>query len=282
MKALTLNTHSWVELHQIPKIKKLAQFIAENDIDVVLLQEVNQHQETRPVDELPTYLPATKRAVHHDNYAQILVEFLADMDAPYFWSWVDSHQGWEAYDEGVAVLARQKPLRVEPVIMDDGVHGYDKVWRRTALAAEVQINNQSVWFASTHMNWWHKEGLDLFEKDFVHLNAQLQEFAGDSPIVLAGDFNNGCEIRNEGYDQVVSLGWHDAFLSTKSNKGEFTVHKEIAGWEGSVQAMRIDFFFTSTPIEADHYEIVFKDHTPEAISDHSGVLLEFDENQLFA
>lgn len=282
MKALTLNTHSWVELHQIPKIKKLAEFIKENDIDVVLLQEINQHQETRTAADKPRYTPATERPIRHDNYALILVQFLEDLGANYHWSWVDSHEAWHAYDEGVAVLTKVKPNRVEPIIMDADKYGYDKVWRRAAIAVELPTEGKSVWFASTHMNWWHKEELDLFEEDFKRLNSKLREFAGNSPILLAGDFNNGCEIRGEGYDQVVSLDWYDAFDTALEKKGEFTVHKEIAGWEGATQAMRIDFIFTSRPIEAQSLEVVFPDDSPEAISDHSGVLMDFDANQLFA
>lgn len=42
MRFLTLNTHSWCEIHQIDKIRTLAQFIVDQQVDVIALQEVNQ------------------------------------------------------------------------------------------------------------------------------------------------------------------------------------------------------------------------------------------------
>ena len=43
MKLLTLNCHSWQEMHQIEKIKYLAKVIVENQYDVLALQEVSQN-----------------------------------------------------------------------------------------------------------------------------------------------------------------------------------------------------------------------------------------------
>ena len=42
MRFLTLNTHSWCEIYQIAKIRTLAKFIIEQQVDVIALQEVNQ------------------------------------------------------------------------------------------------------------------------------------------------------------------------------------------------------------------------------------------------
>lgn len=280
MKALTLNTHSWVELHQIPKIKTLAQYIIDEEVDIVLLQEVNQHQETRQVDPGPRYLPATERAVHHDNYGLLLAQFLEDMGTPYYWSWVDAHEAWHAYDEGVAVLSRTKPKSILPIVMDDS-YSYDKVWRRTALALEIEHKNQPLWFATTHMNWWFIENLHLFEKDFASLNQQLRQAAGTAPIILGGDFNNAPDTRDEGYDQVLSLNWHDTYPTALVRDGEYTVHKKIAGWENATKAMRIDLFFSSLPLEVTSHRVIFPDNSPQAISDHSGVLIEFDPDQLY-
>lgn len=280
VKALTLNTHGWVELFQIPKIKTLAHYIIDQDIDIVFLQEITQHQETDPAEKLTNYHSATNRAVHHDNYAYLLTRFLHTMGANYHWSWLDAHQGWGSYDEGVAILTKTKPHRVVPIIMDDHKYTYQDVWRRAALAAHLTIDDQPLWVANTHMNWWHMDGLHLFEKDFNHLNTELRNLAGNTPILLAGDFNNSPDTPNEGYDQIINLGWHDAYTRAQHTDGEHTVHKKISGWENATQAMRIDYFFTSTPLEAESCQVVFKDDTPDAISDHSGVLLTFNTNQL--
>ena len=54
MRFLTLNTHSWCEIHQIDKIRTLAQFIVDQQVDVIALQEVNQLTST-PVVEHPLH-----------------------------------------------------------------------------------------------------------------------------------------------------------------------------------------------------------------------------------
>ena len=58
--------------------------------------------------------------------------------------------------------------------------------------------------------------------------------------------------------------------------GENTVHREIAGWEGSTDAKRIDFVFADRLLTVNSHAVVFRDNSPEAISDHSGLLLEID------
>ena len=42
MKLLTINVHAWIEENQDKKMEILAKVIAENDYDVVAMQEVNQ------------------------------------------------------------------------------------------------------------------------------------------------------------------------------------------------------------------------------------------------
>ncbi|MDO4898115.1 MAG: endonuclease/exonuclease/phosphatase family protein [Rothia sp. (in: high G+C Gram-positive bacteria)] len=280
MKLLTLNAHSWVELFQVEKIRILADFMIEQQVDAVFLQEVCQHQGTRLAEADSFYLPAVSRRPHLDNFAQLLSHFLQDAGTPYYWSWADSHQGWGAYDEGVALLTRTKPKQVHSLVMDDS-YSYDQVWRRAAIAAELDVAGKSLWVCSTHMNWWFKEGLHLFEKDFTSLDAQLRQLAGTSPILLGGDFNNDPDDRGEGYDQVLALGWKDTFSSAQKAEGEYTVHKQISGWSQATKAMRIDFFFSSIPLAVTKHQVVFADNSDQAISDHSGVLIEFDPAQLF-
>lgn len=60
MRFLTLNTHSWCEIHQIAKIRTLAKFIIEHQVDVIALQEVNQLTST-PRGEGAPQLPWRRR-----------------------------------------------------------------------------------------------------------------------------------------------------------------------------------------------------------------------------
>ena len=69
---------------------------------------------------------------------------------------------------------------------------------------------------------------------------------------------------------MTSTGLIDTHTIAKHTKGENTVHREIAGWEGSSDAKRIDFVFTDRLVDVASHTVVFRDNSPEAISDHSG------------
>ena len=86
MRFLTLNTHSWCEIHQISKIRTLAKFIIEQQVDVIALQEVNQLTSTPVVKEPLNYRGGAGVPVHEDNYALLLVQALNEMGATYEWT----------------------------------------------------------------------------------------------------------------------------------------------------------------------------------------------------
>jgi maltose 6'-phosphate phosphatase len=94
--------------------------------------------------------------------------------------------------------------------------------------------------------------------------------------LLGGDFNSAAHLPDEGYAFVTSTGLIDTRTIAKHAEGENTVHREIAGWEGSSDAKRIDFVFADRMVDVASHAVVFRDNSPEAISDHSGLLLEID------
>ena len=86
MRFLTLNTHSWCEPHQIVKIHELARFIAHHRVDVIALQEVNQYLHSPIVDTPLGYQGGAGIPIREDNYALLLVRFLADLGVQYEWA----------------------------------------------------------------------------------------------------------------------------------------------------------------------------------------------------
>ncbi|MFW0154554.1 endonuclease/exonuclease/phosphatase family protein [Rothia sp. P6271] len=275
MKILTLNTHSWLELHQLHKIRVLADFILAEDIDVIALQEVNQLIKAPFVETDHLYSPLTERPITFDNFALLLSQFLQEDGRTYYWSWAESHEGWGIYDEGVALLSKHPFIELHTIHMSDPQYDYKNVYRRCALTARIHVKNQDLWVSSAHMNWWERDGQQLFQHDFSSLNHQLHIFAQNTPIILAGDFNNDANVQAEGYAQILQAGWHDTYSQAAHVDGKYTVHKNIAGWENSTEAKRIDFILTkglNAPVL--RHRVVFADNTPEAISDHSGVLVE--------
>lgn len=275
MRFLTLNTHSWCEIHQILKIRTLAKFIIEQQVDVIALQEVNQLTSTPVVKEPLNYRGGAGVPVREDNYALILVQALNEMGATYEWTLTETHIGWDLYDECVAILSRLPIRGIKPIEMSPD-YTYFQVQRRAAQAALIETETGTFWCATTHMSWWDFDGEPLFAQEFARLSQALAECAETAPVLLGGDFNSAAHLPDEGYAFVTATGLIDTRTIAKHTKGENTVHREIAGWEGSSDAKRIDFVFTDRLVDVASHEVVFRDNSPEAISDHSGLLLELD------
>lgn len=278
MKLLTLNVHSWLEVHQIPKIYELAHFIVSESVDVVALQEVNQFRHSPLAGEPERFLGGNEQPIRQDNFALILNQFIAELTGhSYYWGWAEAHIGFDRYDEGVAVLAKMPVARIEMVNLAPS-YSYTDVPRRVALAVQLGEEHQGVWVVSTHMSWWQREGVHYFEKEFRQLDAQIHQLACGAPVLLAGDFNSPAEVRGEGYDLMTSMGWIDTFTTAQKVTGEATVHKPIAGWDALVAAQqRIDFVFSSTDLKVAEHSVIFPDNDPTvAISDHSGLYLDIN------
>ena len=275
MRFLTLNTHSWCEIHQIVKIRTLAKFIIEQQVDVIALQEVNQLTSTPVVEHPLHFRGGAGIPVREDNYALLLVRALEALGARYEWTLTETHLGWERYDECVAVLSRLPIRGIKPINMSPG-YGYHQVQRRAAQATLIETETGTFWCATTHMSWWDFDGEPLFAQEYAHLSQELAECARTAPVLLGGDFNSAAHLSNEGYALVTSSGMVDTRSLAEHTDGENTVHREIAGWEGSSDAKRIDFVFTDRLVDVASHAVVFRDNSPEAISDHSGLLLEID------
>ena len=248
MRFLTLNTHSWCEIHQIAKIRTLAKFIIEQQVDVIALQEVNQLTSTPVVKEPLNYRGGAGVPVREDNYALLLVQALNEMGATYEWTLTETHIGWDRYDECVAILSRLPIRGIKPINMSPG-YGYHQVQRRAAQATLIETETGTFWCATTHMSWWDFDGEPLFAQEYAHLSQELAECARTAPVLLGGDFNSAAHLSNEGYALVTSSGMVDTRSLAEHTDGENTVHREIAGWEGSSDAKRIDFVFTDRLVD---------------------------------
>ena len=109
MKLLTLNTHSYGEDDQDQKLAFIAQSIAEWDIDVVGLQEVNQKIIGHRVDvkNIVNFVPMDGQVnVKEDNFAMRLVALLAELGKTYYWSWAMTHISHDTMQYGVAILSK--------------------------------------------------------------------------------------------------------------------------------------------------------------------------------
>lgn len=279
MKLLTLNVHSWLEIHQYEKIRQLAEFVVAHDVDVIALQEVNQHQKTPVAEQTPGYRAVSQRPLKSDNFALILMDFLRQAHWEGSYSWVDSHEGWGVYDEGISLISRY-PVHEFRAINMSPKYPYTDVRRRCALAASLNVQGKKVVVASTHMSWWELEGQPLFAAEFAELESQLKELGQGCPIFVAGDFNNDADTQGEGYSLMIAKGWKDTYDLCPAPVGSTTVHKSISGWDQVVKAMRIDYVFVSPSCTVTAHSVEFADDSAKAISDHSAVFIEIDNSSL--
>ena len=121
MNLLTINTHSWLEEEPLKKLEEIAKVILSSESEIIALQEVNQKVASKkvPLEQLTTFCPvATQTPVHEDNFAYLIVQYLAEKGQHYYWSWEMSHIGYAIYEEGNALLSKC-PLTSEALLISE-------------------------------------------------------------------------------------------------------------------------------------------------------------------
>ncbi|KRL86226.1 endonuclease/exonuclease/phosphatase family protein [Ligilactobacillus apodemi] len=262
-KFLTLNTHSWLGEDPQKNLKILGQKIIKEDYDVIALQEINQLKDS-PATTNNYYDLKNQHQLHEDNYGLKLVEYLQQQGVNYYFVWTYNHIGYDKYHEGVALLSKQPFTATKSVLTSSMDDEFDYHTRR-ALLGKTTVSGQEIWTISSHFSWW-KDG---FKDEWARLENSLQ---GETlPLVIMGDFNN--PENTPGHDLIINspLGLKDSYLAAKEVIGGPTIQKDIDGWEGNEQALRIDFIFVSEQFEVSKNQVVFDGKNEALISDHFGV-----------
>lgn len=241
-KFLTLNTHSWLEANSLKKLFDLAETIYSENYDVICLQEINQDIRGLLTKEVDGYekLPGSP-ALHRDNYALQLVNYLRSQGRYYYWSWAYNHIGYEKYNEGVVILSKT-PIKVNDILVSD-VDDETDFHTRRVLVAETEIDQKPITVVSLHMSWFGKG----FESEWQKLETALLD--SPKPLVLMGDFNNPTDTA--GYDMILNspLDLQDSHKVAKKVQGDHTIIEDIDGWEGNKQSLKVDHVFTSKGID---------------------------------
>lgn len=275
MKLLTLNTHSYGEENQDQKLAFIAQSIADWDVDVIALQEVNQNiigKQIKPRD-LPNFAATDGQVnVKEDNFAMRLVALLAELGKTYYWTWAMTHIAHDTMQEGVAILSKYPIDSVTSYNVSKSHNWYDYKTRRILTAKITKPNGESFMAVSGHFSWWHGKNNEEFHYEWQETEKYLARTK--LPIYFMGDFNN--PANTEGYDYMVGtdLPIQDAYPIAEEQIGESTVLKEIAGWTGLKEQIRIDYIFVPKDVKVKTSEVVFDGERQQAVSDHSGVLVE--------
>ncbi len=293
MKIMTLNAHS----HAVDmpasvsrrNLDNLADFILQQQVDVIALQEVCQTQSADIVkeEEIHGFAEPGKEEERHrwavlsketvirqDNYVWQLICRLQQKGFQYGWTWDGIKTGYGIFDEGLAVISRFPIEKVETYYLSDS-RDYQNWKTRKAIAADIRIGEQKTCFVCTHLGWW-EDAKEPFASQMDRLQKALSEKKGN--IYLLGDFNSPADERNTGYDFVKSYGWLDTWLLAGNGRHEVTVPGKIDGWdEEAEQGLCIDYIWSNYPVNIVSSRIVFSGKKEPVISDHFGVLAEICE-----
>lgn len=256
---MTLNCHSWIEENQLEKMKILAETIQEKSYDVIALQEVNQSIVAETIDGL----------IKKDNFALVLLEELQKLGVTdYQLAWDFSHIGYDRYEEGVALLTKHRIEEKKSFFVS---RSEDKANWKTRKVAGITIiyDKELISFYSCHLGWWEDE-----EEPFKNQFDRLYNFVSkDEKFFLMGDFNNAAHLRSKGYDYILSKRLYDTHQLAKVKDDGITVEGKIAGWDENKQDLRIDYIFSSVPLEVQESSVIFNGKNKPVISDHYGVEL---------
>ena len=238
---------------------------------MIALQEVNQLQSALPVkqERLDGYHPCdTSVVIREGNHALAVAEGLAEQGMIYHWTWLPVKLGYGRFDEGVAVLSRA-PIVGTDAFLASQTDDYSRWKTRKILGALVG----GTWFYSVHLGWWD-DPEDGFAKQWDRVNRHVNR---RDRAILMGDFNSPAEIRDEGYDRIISDGWFDTYVLARDKDHGVTVSGGIAGWTHRVlppQGARMDYIFCNCACPVNTSRVVFNGKQYPVVSDHFGVMVE--------
>lgn len=260
MKLLTLNVHSWLEENQEDKLVILAKAIAENDYDVVALQEVNQLIVSETISQ----------QLKKDNFGMLLVQMINEWsDHVYSYVWSQSHIGYDQYEEGIAILTKL-PIYDTDAFYCSQSTDINSIAARKVVGLTLSYHNQLIDCYSCHINLPDCKGEDQVE----NVRSILNRHSAKRLKILLGDFNVDALSQSREYQRLKELPLYDTYdLATVKDDG-ITATKAIDGWDNHFQDKRLDYVFVNEPCQVNAHRVIFNGKYKPIVSDHYGVEVE--------
>ena len=268
---MTLNMHGEPSGRDLRTLPALTALLMRERPDAVALQEVNQSCRAEPLSGIPPfgYTEADGRIpLRSDNAALRLAGALNERGCPYFWSWLPVKRGYGKYDEGLALLTRGEIAETHALTVSR-TDSYQSWRTRRLLGARVGRD----WLYSVHYGWWDDPSEPFAEQWKRSLFGFHRE---GGALWLLGDFNNPAERRGQGYDLMTGSGFHDAWMLAGDPTPSATVTGETDGWRGLDGGVRIDLILCDAPIPECRAHRVLDGENGDAVSDHFGVMIEYE------
>jgi maltose 6'-phosphate phosphatase len=261
LKVMILNLHCYQEENQMAKLATVAQAIRELKIDVVCLQEVGEHWN----DGAGDWASNTARIIHEQ------------LPKPYYIAFDWSHQGFERYREGVAILSRYPFMRTEARYVSESRDVYD-IHSRKALMGQIHAPGFGLLnIFSVHLSWWEQGFRSQF--DALCEWAEQRHTPHVTATLLCGDFN--VRVGSVGYTYIVEQSdFEDQFLKVTDRNAYDAIF--LHPWNGGRRHMeeddRIDFILMkrSSRLRPVAAQRLFTGNSFARVSDHEGFLVEFE------
>ncbi len=225
---------------------RIAQYVKNNNIDVVGMQEVTHPQLLDLVERLPEYdYVGVGRTDGKTKGEYSPVFFRKDK--------------YEALEKGNFWLSETPDV--------PGSKGWDAALERIASYVKLRDKATGKIFMAVNTHFDHV-GVEARKQSALLIMKKIQEIVGDKPAVVTGDFN--VEESNEAYQTMVSSPFrmYDAYHRSLHHTGTtFTFHD--FGKIHPLKCGKIDFIFITpgihverTHIEPPHYDAHLSDHNP--------------------
>lgn len=278
IKLLTLNTHSLVEENYNDKFDEFVNAISCEQPDIIALQEVNQTccKAVVSESELEGFSLCDKKTViREDNHVYNVVKKLRERGINYYWTWVGIKVGYGKYDEGMALMSLS-PIIETDVLLVSKINDYQN-WKTRKIIGIRTVENPNEWFYTVHYGWWNDEE-EPFQNQWQNTDIYMKKH---NSVWLMGDFNSPAEIRDEGYDMIAAGNWNDSYNMAEKKDSGITVGKVIDGWKEKIEStngMRIDQIWCSQEPVVKSSEVIFDGKNYEVVSDHYGIIVEYERN----
>lgn len=268
VRALTLNLHCHQEADALGKLRAAADFIAQEDIDIVLLQEVGQSLDGEII-ETRAGVP-----IRSDNAAYIMQQRLQQFHGLDFdMHFAIAHIGFDRFQEGEAVLVRGSASDAAVHVLDDPVM-IASGWSRIAVSVVATLRSgHTVTAMSAHLGWWGNVE-DSFEPQFGALASAITS-SPQRPVIIGADLNAPAGGPAHAHTMRTL---RDAYLEANpTGGGDATFPGLIDGWSDRPGA-RMDYILVSQdwPWRASEAAVVLDGSRGARCSDHFGVMVDFD------
>lgn len=259
MKIITQNLHCFAEKDYLKKFDQIAQFIVENDIDIICFQEVAQPKDTIIVDGAC--------GIKEGNAALLIRDMVYQKGgSKYQVLYSFAHYYYGTDEEGVAILTRV-PITSwkEHVISEEQEIVME---RRTAL--EIQLKN-GISISSLHLGISKEKG-EI--SPALHQFLKLQSETKGTKKLFFGDYN--IPDTTEAYEEILKSGCIDLFGDVKGNNQFLTTPDTIDGWQNDKGAKRLDYGFANTSIKVNEARVIFNGKSEVTVSDHFGLYFDIE------